>query len=161
MINVKTPQILEDSGRIGSADLIPEYCPEFSSYYASKNFLCIFWLFGIILGFFSFKKRSRGMILSFIIMNFIAIIFKGLIEVTFALKEGPCSSVIQDMTTEWDDEVLFPGKMTGALFLFEYSHWNTIVTIITAILSQFSSLFLRKKSFGYEKLEPSRSFSLN
>ena len=94
-------------------------------------------------------------------MNFIAVIIKGLIEVSFSLKEGPCTSVIQDMTQEWDDEIIFPDRFIGVIFKFEYSQWNSIATILTAILAQFSSLFLRKKSFGYEKLEPHRSFSLN
>jgi len=100
------------------------------------------------------------MILTFIVMNFFAILFKGIMEVSYALQDGPCTSVIKDMTEEWNDEMLFDSKLTGALFKFEYAQWNSIAMILTAIMSQFTSLFLRKKSFGYEKLEH-RSFTLN
>lgn len=101
------------------------------------------------------------MILTFIVMNFLGILFKGSIELAFLLKDGPCSAVIKDLTQEWDDEFLFGSKTIGALFKYEYSNWNAVVMIFTALIAQLSSVFLRKKSFGYEKLEPSRSFTLN
>ena len=161
IINIKTPEILEESGRIGKADLIADYCPEFSNYSFLKNTLCFLWILAIFIGFFSYKKRSRGMILSFIIMNFIAIVFKGFLEVSFALQDGPCNSVIKELAEEWDDEILFSNKLTGALFKWEINQYNTVAMIITGISSQFCSLFLRKKSFGYNKLDPSSSFTIN
>ena len=161
IINMKTPEILEESGRIGSADFLQNYCPEYYSYYVLKNVLCFSWIFASFIGFFSYKKKSRGLILSFIIMNFIAILFKGMLEVSFTLQEGPCNSVIKELAEEWDDEYLFTSKLTGALYKWETSQWNTVTMILCAILSQFCSLFLRKKSFGYSKLDPSNSSTLN
>lgn len=141
--------------------MINEYCPEFYNYYILKNILCLIWILGIAVGFSSYKKKSRGMISCFIIINFVAIIFRTILETSFVLQEGPCNSVVRSLTEEWDDEIIFKSKLTGALFKWEFSQWNSVFIILNGILSQVSSLFLRKKSFGYSYLDPSSSFTIS
>lgn len=101
------------------------------------------------------------MILTFILMNFIALIFKAILETTFVLQQGPCNSVITELTEEWSDELIFKSKLTGFLFKLEFSQWNTIFILFSAIACQVTSLYLRKKSFGYNYLEPSNSFTIS
>lgn len=160
IINIKTPEILEESRSIASADLINDYCPEYYNYYILKNILCLFWILALFTGFSSYKKKSRGMIFTFIIMNFIAIIFKAILETTFVLQQGPCNSVIAELTEQWSDEIFFKSKLTGFLFKLEFSQWNTILILCSAISCQATSIYLRKKSFGYNYLEPS-SFTIS
>lgn len=142
-------------------DTMPDYCPEYYNYYIIKNILCFFWIISLMIGLYSYKKRSTYMILTFIILNFIAIIFKAVLEISFTLQNGPCLSVVKELAEEWDLEGVFESKLTGAIFKYEISQWNTFLMIISGIMAQFCSLFLRKKAFAYDKLDPSISFIVN
>lgn len=158
---MRTPDLLEESNRIGPADSMPDYCPEYYHYYIMKNLLCFCWIISLFIGLYSYKKRSTSLILTFIILNSIAIIYKAVLEVTITLQNGPCLSVVRELAEEWDLEGVFESKFMGAIFKYEISQWNTFTMLLSGIIAQFCSLFLRKKAFAYDKLEPSTSFTVN
>ncbi len=152
---MKTPMIF-----LGRGIEMSIQCPEFNIYHFSKNVLYIVWIFAIIIGLFSYRKKSMTLLLIFIFFNACCLIGKSSLEVYLIYQPGPCNSVLEDIIDFWQVQEIFVDSFDGYMFEWNFSCWNTFITLILGVGSLFFSLFIRRKSFGYTQLE-TPSFTLN
>ena len=153
---MKTTSIL-----LGRGIELSIHCPEYNTYYLSKNFLSIFWVIIIFVGLTAYKKRSMTLLILFIFSHSICMIFKALLELYLLYQPGPCNSVLNDIVDSWRQEDIFVDPFDGYMFEWNFSCWNTLITLLLGVASLFFSLFIRKKSFGYTELEQPNSYTIN